>query len=92
MNWRATISLRKALPIWAIPKGIFIRAGFLHIQKIDKYTLGCFGSQVHLVIFIITGYSRTKFGGEHQVELADIRPVTGTTDGAFYIIRFNQCF
>ena len=28
MNWRATISLRKALPICAIPKGIFIRPVF----------------------------------------------------------------
>ena len=36
MNWRATISLRKALPIWAIPKGTFIRPDFWTFRKFTK--------------------------------------------------------
>ena len=36
MNWRATISLRKAFPVWAIPKGIFIRPDFCTLRKFTK--------------------------------------------------------
>ena len=36
MNCRATISLRKALPICAMPKGIFIRALFCTLRKLTK--------------------------------------------------------
>ncbi len=36
MNWRATISLRKAFPIWAMPKGIFILPVFWTFRKFTK--------------------------------------------------------
>ena len=36
INWRATISLRKAFPVWAIPKGIFIRPDFWTFKKFTK--------------------------------------------------------
>ena len=36
MNWRATISLRKALPVCAMPKGSFMRALFCTFRKFTK--------------------------------------------------------
>jgi hypothetical protein len=35
-NCRATISLRKALPVCAMPKGIFMRALFCTFRKFTK--------------------------------------------------------
>ena len=50
----------------------FHPAGFLHIQEIDKNTLGCFRTEVNHVGILA---HRTHLGGEHQVELAHIGPV-----------------
>ena len=40
------ISLRKALPIWAMPKGIFWRDDAEHIQEVDVNSLRGFGAQI----------------------------------------------
>src|SRR5688572_31868358 len=49
---------------------------FLHIQKVYKYALSCFRTQVNGIVFF--GRNSTKFCGEHEIELANICPVAGT--------------
>ena len=50
----------------------------LHVEIIDKYTLGCFRTEVYLAR---TVGGRAHLCGEHQVELAHVCPVLGTADG-----------
>ena len=91
MNCLATISLRKALPVCAIPKGIFMRPVFAH-SKVDKNALCCFRPEInYIVIRVFTGY-RAEFSFKHQVELADVGPVTCFTDRAGYFMIFYQFF
>src|SRR5690606_28020065 len=75
-----------------IPKGFtylcnternFHAGGFLYVQKVNKYSLRSFRSQVNFVGII--GH-RPYFGGKHEVELSYVRPVAGARDGAFDVI------
>ena len=59
------ISLRKALPIWAMPKGSFLRGGGEDVEEVDEDALGGLGTQVDLVGGVLDG---AEEGLEHEVE------------------------
>ena len=57
--------------------------GLLHVQVVHEDALSRFRTQVDLHRSIGTG---THLGGEHQVELTNIRPVLGTADGIYDLL------
>jgi hypothetical protein len=86
-NCRATISLRKALPVCAMPKGIFIRALFCTLRKFTKMPLCRFGTQVDGAALAAHA---AELGGEHQVELAHLGPVGRAADRALDLLVDDQ--
>ena len=58
-------------------------AGLLHVEVVDKDTLGGLGTQVNLVGSV---GDRTHLGREHQVELAHICPVLGAADRVYDVL------
>ena len=64
---RGVISLRKLLPIWAMPNGIFTRRAVADVFEIDEHALGRFGAQKCRVFFAA---QRADDRFEHQVEIA----------------------
>ena len=61
------ISLRKLLPIWAIPNGIFLRRRLLDVLEVDVGALGRLGPQVDDRALVL---DRSHVRLEHQVEPA----------------------
>jgi hypothetical protein len=59
------ISLRKDLPIWAMPKGGFLRVARQHVGEVGEDALGRFGPQVGRRALAL---DRAGLGLEHQVE------------------------
>src|SRR5690606_19756888 len=55
---------------------------FLHIEKVHEYALRRFRPQIDNIIFFLTRCA-TELGGEHQIELAYLRPVGCAADRAF---------
>jgi hypothetical protein len=64
---RGVISLRKLLPIWAIPKGNLDPRAVDHILEVHENPLGRFGSQERRPFFAA---ERSDVGLEHQIEFA----------------------
>ena len=67
MKFRGVISLRKLLPIWAMPKGIRTRVLSQHVLEVDEDALGRFGAEEGRVFLAA---QRADDGLEHQVEFA----------------------
>ena len=65
--------MRKALPIWAMPKGSFRRDAVRTLAKLDEDALGCFGAEVYLMGGVLDG---SHEGLEHQAELAGVGEFT----------------
>ncbi len=67
MKFRGVISLRKLLPIWAMPNGILTRVLSSDVLEVDEDALGRFGAQEGRVLFAA---HRADDRLEHQVEFA----------------------
>ena len=79
MKLPGVISLRKDLPIWAIPNGGFLRAKLQDVLEVDEDPLGGLGAQVDLVRLVLDG---ADVGLEHQVELARLRELAAALRAA----------
>ncbi len=89
MNCRATISLRNALPICAMPKGDFHAARLLHVEVVHEDALRRFGAEVDFHRAVGGG---AHFGGEHEVELPHVRPVLRAADGIHHVVVHDDGF
>ena len=67
VKFRGVISLRKLLPIWAMPNGNLHARAIEHVFEIDEDALGRFGAKKRRVFF---GAHRADDRLEHQVEFA----------------------
>ena len=64
---RGVISLRKLLPIWAMPNGMRTRRTIEDVLEVDEDALGGFGAEKRGILFAAQG---ADDGLEHQVEFA----------------------
>ena len=60
-------------------EGHFHASGLLHVEVVDEDTLCGFRTEVY---FQCSVGGASHFGGEHEVELADVGPVASAADGA----------
>ena len=67
MKLPGVISLRKALPICAMPNGIFWRDELLHVEKVDVDSLRRLRTKIERPAALLDG---AHVGLEHEVELA----------------------
>src|SRR5256885_342732 len=66
-------------------KRYFHTSCLLHVQEVDKNSLGGFGTQINNIGFITYA---SHLGGKHQVELAHFCPVTGAAHLAYDLVVF----
>ena len=72
MKFPGVISLRKILPIWAIPNGGFLRENCRYVLEVEEDSLGGLGAQVDGRAGVLHGADRRL---EHEVELARLGEV-----------------
>ena len=73
MKLPGVISLRKLLPIWAMPNGGLRRAMVDDVGEVDEDALRRLGPQI---VQAFLGLDRAQVGLEHHVEFARLGPLT----------------